>query len=150
MLLAEIYCYHQNNLCQLPTFELLLKKMLKALHYLCQLAVHQYTSGNWKSSHHMFLIHPSRHGPDFHRPQSQITIDSLDFHLRQSQNCLRGYNTEYLIDYFSISDKEVISVAVSCGFDTWFAVRPVMDYTISHFTWSILGYLSDPTRSSQP
>ncbi len=41
------------------------------------------------------------------------------------------------------------TVAVSCGFDTWFAVRLVMDYTISHFTWSILGYLTDPTRSSQ-
>ncbi len=33
---------------------------------------------------------PSRHGPDFHRPQSQITIDSPDFHLRGSQNCLLG------------------------------------------------------------
>ncbi len=36
------------------------------------------------------LIQPSRHGPDFHRPQSQITIDSPDFHLRRSQNCLLG------------------------------------------------------------
>ncbi len=34
---------------------------------------------------------PSRHGPDFHRPQSQITIDSPDFHLRRSQKCLLGY-----------------------------------------------------------
>ncbi len=42
------------------------------------------------------------------------------------------------------------SVAVSCGYDTWFAVRLAMDYTTSHFTWSILGYLSDPTRSSLP
>ncbi len=25
---------------------------------------------------------PSRRGPDFHRPQSQITIDSPDFHPR--------------------------------------------------------------------
>ncbi len=33
---------------------------------------------------------PSRHGPDFHRPQSQITIDSPDFHLRRSQKCLLG------------------------------------------------------------
>ncbi len=36
---------------------------------------------------------PSRHGPDFHRfhrPRSQITIDSPDFHLRRSQNCLLG------------------------------------------------------------
>ncbi len=41
-------------------------------------------------------------------------------------------------------------VAVSCGYDTWFAVRLVMDYATSHFTWSILGYLSDLTRSSQP
>ncbi len=41
-------------------------------------------------------------------------------------------------------------VAVSCGCDTWFAVGLVMDYTISHFTWSILGYLTDPSRSSQP
>ncbi len=32
-------------------------------------------------------------------------------------------------------------VAVSCGYDTWFAVRLVMDYTTSHFAWSILGYL---------
>ncbi len=42
------------------------------------------------------------------------------------------------------------NVAVSCGYDTWFAVRLVMDYTSLHFTWSILGYLLDPTRSSQP
>ncbi len=35
--------------------------------------------------------YPSRHCPDFHRPQSQITIDSPDFHLRLSQNCLLGY-----------------------------------------------------------
>ncbi len=34
----------------------------------------------------------------------------------------------------------VLSVAVSCGYDTWFAVRLVMDYTASHFTWSILGF----------
>ena len=33
---------------------------------------------------------PSRHGPDFHRPESQITIDTPDFHLRRSQNCLLG------------------------------------------------------------
>ena len=33
---------------------------------------------------------PSRHGPDFHRPQSQIMIESPDFHLRRSQNCLLG------------------------------------------------------------
>ncbi len=39
-------------------------------------------------------------------------------------------------------------VAVSCGYDTWFAVRLVMDYTTSHFTWSILGYLLDSNRSS--
>ena len=37
-----------------------------------------------------YYILPSRHGPDFHRPQSQITIDSPDFHLRRSQNCLLG------------------------------------------------------------
>ncbi len=41
-------------------------------------------------------------------------------------------------------------VAVSCGFDTWFAVRLVMDYTTSHFAWSILGYLTDPAWSGQP
>ncbi len=41
-------------------------------------------------------------------------------------------------------------VAVSCGYDTWFAVRLVMDYTTSHFAWSILGYLLDTTRSSLP
>ena len=35
------------------------------------------------------------------------------------------------------------SVAVSCGYDTWFAVRLVMDYTASHFTWSILGLYSE-------
>ncbi len=38
----------------------------------------------------------------------------------------------------------MLHVAVSCGYDTWFAVRLVMDYTTSHFTWSILGYLSIP------
>ncbi len=37
-------------------------------------------------------------------------------------------------------------VAVSCGYDTWFAVRLVMDYTTSHFTWSILGYLLDTQK----
>ncbi len=36
---------------------------------------------------------PSGHGLDFHRPHSQITIDSPDFHPRRSQNCLRGYWT---------------------------------------------------------
>ncbi len=43
-----------------------------------------------------------------------------------------------------------VSVAVSCGYDTWFAVTLVTDYTTSHFTWPTLGYLSDPTRSSLP
>ncbi len=33
-----------------------------------------------------------------------------------------------------------LGVAVSCGYDTQFVVRLVMDYTISYFTWSILGY----------
>ena len=33
---------------------------------------------------------PSRHGPDFHLPQSQICIVGQDFHLRQSQKCLLG------------------------------------------------------------
>ncbi len=42
------------------------------------------------------------------------------------------------------------AVAVSCGYDTWFAVRLVMDYTTSHFAWSIFGIPLDPTRSSQP
>ena len=37
--------------------------------------------------------------------------------------------------------RALVYVAVSCGYDTWFAVRLVMDYTTSHFTWSILGYL---------
>ncbi len=40
-------------------------------------------------------------------------------------------------------------VAVSCGYDTWFAVRLVMDYTISHFTWSILGYLRNRPNPPQ-
>ncbi len=31
-----------------------------------------------------------RHGPDFHLPQSQVTIDSPDFHPRRSQKCLLG------------------------------------------------------------
>ena len=31
---------------------------------------------------------PSRHGLDFHRPQSQITIDRPDFHPQRSQKCL--------------------------------------------------------------
>ncbi len=44
---------------------------------------------------------PSRHGPDFHRPQSQITIDSPDFHLRQSQNCLRGSYTDQSLQIFT-------------------------------------------------
>ncbi len=43
---------------------------------------------------HKYLTHlckyPSRHRPDFHRPQSQITIDSPDFHPRRSQKCLLG------------------------------------------------------------
>ncbi len=34
-------------------------------------------------------------------------------------------------------------VAVSCGYDTCFAVRLVMDYTTSHFTRSILGLYSE-------
>ncbi len=34
---------------------------------------------------------PSRHGPDFHPPRSQISIFGPDFHLRQSQKCLLGY-----------------------------------------------------------
>ncbi len=38
-------------------------------------------------------------------------------------------------------DHHTHAVAVSCGYDTWFAVRLVMDYTTSHLTWSILGYL---------
>ncbi len=36
------------------------------------------------------------------------------------------------------------TVAVSCGFDTWFAVRLVMDYTISLFTWSTWDTLRIP------
>ncbi len=47
----------------------------------------------------MQICFPSRHGPDFHRPQSQITIDSPDFHLRQSQNCLLGCATFCLYYY---------------------------------------------------
>ncbi len=38
---------------------------------------------------HLKLL-PSRHGPDFHQPQSQITIESPDFHPRWSQKCLLG------------------------------------------------------------
>ena len=34
------------------------------------------------------LSNPSRHGLDFHQPQSQITIDSLDLLPRGSQKCL--------------------------------------------------------------
>ncbi len=41
-------------------------------------------------------------------------------------------------------------VAVSCGYDTWFAVRLVMDYTTSHFTWSILRYLWIPADQVSP
>ncbi len=36
-------------------------------------------------------------------------------------------------------------VAVSCGYDTWFAVRLMMDYTTSHFTWS--NYTQKSTKS---
>ncbi len=42
----------------------------------------------------------------------------------------------------------MVDVAVSCGYDTQFAVILVMGYTISLFTWSILGYLSDYTQKS--
>ncbi len=35
------------------------------------------------------VTHPSRHSPDFHRPQS---IDSPDFHLRRSQKCLLAWD----------------------------------------------------------
>ncbi len=38
----------------------------------------------------IYWYYPSRHGPDFHRPQSQIPIDSPDFHLRRSQNWRLG------------------------------------------------------------
>ncbi len=31
---------------------------------------------------------PSKHHPDFHLPQSQISIVGPDFHLRQSQKCV--------------------------------------------------------------
>ncbi len=43
-----------------------------------------------KSAHQLVCHPPSRHGPDFHRPQSQITIDSPDFHPRRSHKCLLG------------------------------------------------------------
>ena len=51
-----------------------------------------------------------------------------------SQNSWK-LHTGYLPSKFLLLD-----VAVSCGYDTWFAVRLVKDYTTSHFTWSILGY----------
>ena len=35
---------------------------------------------------------PSRHGLDFPRPQSQITIDSPDFHPWRPKKCLLGSN----------------------------------------------------------
>ncbi len=38
------------------------------------------------------ILYPSRHGPDFHLPQSQISIVGPDFHLRHSQKCLLGYS----------------------------------------------------------
>ncbi len=38
----------------------------------------------------MLCLQPSRHGPDFHRPQSQITIESPDCHPWRSQKCLLG------------------------------------------------------------
>ncbi len=45
---------------------------------------------------------------------------------------------------WSVSSKFInFNVAVSCGYDTWFAVRLVMDYTTSHFAWSILGISSE-------
>ncbi len=47
-------------------------------------------------------------------------------------------------NFFSMpTHTQIASVADSCGYDTWFAVRLVMDYTALHFTWSILGLYSE-------
>ncbi len=70
---VEIFIKHSTGLDTLPSFLLQYKRKLSALD----------------------VQYPSRHGPDFHRPQSQITIDSPDFHLRRSQNCLLGYTNRY-------------------------------------------------------
>ena len=52
---------------------------------------------DFAKSHHNLTYQtdevPSRHGPDFHLLQSQITIDSSDFHQRPSKKCLRGLLT---------------------------------------------------------
>ena len=62
-----------------------------------------------------------------------------------------GFAVQIHLPYYMYnSSYNVKGVAVSCGYDTWFAVRLVMDYTASHFAWSILGYLLDPNRSSLP
>ncbi len=43
------------------------------------------------------MVLPKRHDPDFHRPHSQITIDSPDFHTRWSQKCLLKRNWGWLM-----------------------------------------------------
>ncbi len=73
----------------------------------------------------MVMNQPSRHGPDFHRPQSQITIDSPDFHLRRSQNCLLG--THHL--------KNIISFDCIYGFDR-LASRITSFF---HWFWWVVG-----------
>ncbi len=64
---------------------------------------------SWFCRRSIFLgeSRPSRHGPDFHRPQSQITIDSPDFHPRQSQKCLLG---RYLWVHFSKQNTVEVSL----------------------------------------
>ncbi len=42
-----------------------------------------------------------------------------------------------------------VTVAVSCRYGTWFAVRLVMDYTTSHFTWSTPWIPADQVSPSQ-
>ncbi len=65
-------------------------------------------------SYHALRPHVySRHGPDFHRPQSQITIDSLDFHPQWSQKCLLGGSRHPLLRS---------AVGMTCGSDLWWAI----------------------------
>ncbi len=58
-----------------------------------------------------------------------------------THSCTETTNINLVIVYVFIMCQDAI--AVSCGYDTWFAVRLVMDYTISrvHFGESLVNRL---------
>ena len=62
-------------------------------HFCKQSKTHPFFKLSWVVHCSLEELLPSRHGPVFHQPQSQITIDSPDFSLRRSQNCLRGLHS---------------------------------------------------------